>query len=136
MPNTNPHGKICYIEIPATDVPRSSEFYEKVFGWRLRQRGDGAIAFDDTTGNVSGTWVTGRPPATAPGLLIYIWCDSVAATLDAVIEVDVDVGDSALWDREVDGHRAVVGGRPVRQGGQRVVALNRICAASCPQTTF
>ena len=85
MPHTNPHGKICYIEIPATDVRRSSEFYEKVFGWRLRRRGDGAIAFDDTTGNVSGTWVIGRPPATAPGLLIYIWCHSVAATVDAVI---------------------------------------------------
>jgi uncharacterized protein len=85
MPQRNPHGKICYIEIPATDVRRSSEFYEKVFGWRLRRRGDGAIAFDDTTGIVSGTWVTGRPPSTAPGLLIYIWCDSVAATIDAVV---------------------------------------------------
>jgi uncharacterized protein len=85
MPHKNPHGKICYIEIPAIDERRSSEFYEKVFGWRLRRRGDGAIAFDDTTGAVSGTWVVGRPPAGAPGLLIYIWCDSVAATVDAVI---------------------------------------------------
>ncbi len=85
MPPTNPHGKICYIEIPATDVARSSEFYERVFGWQLRRRGDGAIAFDDTTGAVSGTWVTGRPPATTPGLLIYIWCDSVAATIDAAV---------------------------------------------------
>jgi predicted enzyme related to lactoylglutathione lyase len=81
----NPHGKICYIEIPAVDERRSSEFYEKVFGWRLRRRGDGANAFDDTTGAVSGTWVVGRPPADAPGLLIYIWCESVAATVDAVI---------------------------------------------------
>jgi predicted enzyme related to lactoylglutathione lyase len=34
---------------------------------------------------VSGAWVTGRPPASTPGLLIYIWYDSVAATVDAVI---------------------------------------------------
>src|SRR2546428_13413142 len=85
MSQENPHGKICYIEIPAGDVGRSSEFYEKVFGWRLRRRGDGAIAFDDTTGEVSGTWVLGRPPAASPGLLIYIMVDSVAAMIDAVI---------------------------------------------------
>ena len=85
MTPTLANGKICYVEIPAIDVRRSAEFYEKVFGWRIRQRGDGSIAFDDTTGEVSGTWVRGRPPATAPGLLIYIMVDSVAATIDAVI---------------------------------------------------
>src|ERR1700730_9981732 len=85
MPPTLGNGKICYIEIPAIDVGRSAEFYEKVFGWRIRKRGDGAIAFDDTTGEVSGTWVTGRPPATSPGLLLYIMVDSVTATIDSVI---------------------------------------------------
>jgi predicted enzyme related to lactoylglutathione lyase len=81
----NPHGKICYLEIPAFDVRRSSEFYAAVFGWQLRQRGDGAIAFDDSTGAVSGTWVTGRPPSGTPGVLTYIWCDSVAQTIDAIL---------------------------------------------------
>lgn len=85
MSNRNPHGKICYIEMPATDIARSAEFYGKVFGWKTRKRGDGAIAFDDTAGAVSGTWVLNRPPSTTPGLLIYIWCDSVAKTVDAVI---------------------------------------------------
>ena len=84
MTQKNPHGKICYIEMPATDVRRSSEFHEKVFGWQIRRRGDGSVAFDDTTGAVSGAWLIGRPPAAVPGLLIYIWCDSVAATMDAV----------------------------------------------------
>ena len=79
------NGKICYVEIPAIDVRHSAQFYEKVFGWRIRQRGDGSIAFDDTVGEVSGTWVLGRPPATAPGLLIYIMVDSVASTIDVVI---------------------------------------------------
>jgi uncharacterized protein len=85
MTPTLANGKICYIEIPAIDVRRSAEFYEKVFGWRIRQRSDGSIAFDDTTGEVSGTWVRGRPPATSPGLLLYIMVDSVAATIDAVV---------------------------------------------------
>jgi uncharacterized protein len=84
MPSTLANGKICYVEIPAVDVRRSAEFYEKVFGWRVRQRGDGSIAFDDGVGQVSGTWVLGRPPETSPGLLIYIMVDSVAATIDAI----------------------------------------------------
>jgi predicted enzyme related to lactoylglutathione lyase len=85
MPPTLSNGKICYLEIPAIDVRRSADFYEKVFGWRLRQRGDGAMAFDDTTGEVSGTWVVGRPASSQPGLLLYIMVDSVAAAVDAVI---------------------------------------------------
>ena len=78
------NGKICYIEMPAVDIQPSADFYAKVFGWRIRQRGDGHTAFDDTTGQVSGTWVVGRPPSSAPGLLVYIMVDSVAATIDAV----------------------------------------------------
>jgi len=85
MPPTLANGKVCYIEIPAVDIPRSADFYSKVFGWRIRQRGDGRIAFDDTTAEVSGTWVIGRPAASQPGLLIYIMVDSVAATIEAVI---------------------------------------------------
>ncbi len=84
MAPTLANGKVCYVEIPATDINRSAQFYEAVFGWALRRRGDGATAFDDTTGEVSGTWVTNRPPSTEPGLLLYIMVDDVSATLDAV----------------------------------------------------
>jgi uncharacterized protein len=78
------NGKICYIEMPATDIARSSEFYRAVFGWNVRKRGDGATAFDDTTGQVSGAWVVGRPPANQPGLLVYIMVDSVEAAVKSV----------------------------------------------------
>jgi len=84
MPPTLANGKICYVEIPAVDVAISSEFYRKSFGWTIRKRGDGAVAFDDGVGEVSGAWVVGRPPQT-PGLVVYIMVDSVAATIDAVI---------------------------------------------------
>ncbi len=84
MPPTRANGKVCYIEIPAVDIRRSADFYAAVFGWRLRERGDGHTAFDDATGEVSGTWVVGRPPTPQPGLLVYIMVDSVAATLEAV----------------------------------------------------
>jgi len=82
MPSTKTHGKVCYLEIPAVDIARSAAFYHTVFGWSLRQRGDGATAFDDATGYVSGSWVLRRPPSTQPGVLVYVMVDSVAATAD------------------------------------------------------
>jgi len=66
-------------------VWRFTSFYKTVFGWSIRERGDGQLAFDDGVGEVSGTWVRGRKPATEPGLLIYIMVDNVAATSEAVI---------------------------------------------------
>ncbi len=79
------NGKVCYIEIPAIDVSASISFYREVFGWRIRTRGNGSIAFDDGVGQVSGTWVPGRKPAAAPGLLIYVMVDNVTETMDKVV---------------------------------------------------
>jgi len=79
------NGKVCYIELPAIDVNVSSSFYGDVFGWEIRTRGNGSIAFNDSVGEVSGTWVTGRKASGEPGILIYIMVDSVAATVDAVL---------------------------------------------------
>lgn len=82
---TMANGKICYVEIPAIEIQRSAEFYNKLFGWEIRQRGDGSTAFNDAVNEVSGAWVLGRPAATAPGLLIYVMVDSVAETVELVI---------------------------------------------------
>lgn len=78
-------GKICYIEIPAIDIAESAQFYQQVFGWQMRQRSDGSTAFDDTVGEVSGTWVLGRPPSTDPGLLVFIMVANAATTIEAII---------------------------------------------------
>jgi predicted enzyme related to lactoylglutathione lyase len=85
VPPTRANGKICYVEMPANDIARSADFYKAVFGWNIRQRGDGATAFDDGVGEVSGAWVQGRPSSPQPGLLIYIMVDSVEATIKKVI---------------------------------------------------
>jgi uncharacterized protein len=78
------NGKICYIDIPAKDVALSADFYAKVFGWEIRQRGNGSTAFDDTVGQVSGTWSVGRAPS-QPGLLIYVMVDDAEATVKAIV---------------------------------------------------
>jgi uncharacterized protein len=79
------NGKICYIEIPAVDVFLSASFYKKVFGWQIRERSDGRIAFDDTVNEVSGTWIVGRLPSTETGILVYIMVDSVASSVKLIV---------------------------------------------------
>lgn len=78
-------GKICYLEIPAINIEESARFYQRAFGWHIRQHHDGSTAFDDTTGQVSGMWVLGRPPSNTPGLLVSIMAASAATTIDAII---------------------------------------------------
>ncbi len=78
-------GKICYIEMPAIDISLSAQFYQQVFGWHVRQRDDGSTAFDDTVGGVSGTWITGRPPAANPGMIVHMMVANVAATIESII---------------------------------------------------
>lgn len=85
MPPTIANGKICYVEIPATDIARSADFYAKVFGWKIRKRGDGATAFDDGVGEVSGAWVLGRQPLSSAGLLVYIMVENAAKTVETIV---------------------------------------------------
>jgi predicted enzyme related to lactoylglutathione lyase len=86
LPPRYASGKICYLEIPALDIEESATFYEAVFGWSIRRRGAGEIAFDDTVGEVSGTWVTGRPPSSEPGITVHVMVDDIYAAVARVLE--------------------------------------------------
>jgi uncharacterized protein len=83
------NGKICYVQIPATDIPTSAAFYHRVFGWEIRIRGDGSTAFDDGVGQVSGAWVSDRKPSTEPateiGMIVYIMVDDAVETLKTIV---------------------------------------------------
>ena len=74
------HGKISYLEIPA-NLPRDAgDFYASIFGWKLRTRGDGALAFDDPSG-VSGTWVAAQDRTPDERTRVYITVDDISETL-------------------------------------------------------
>jgi predicted enzyme related to lactoylglutathione lyase len=77
------HGKICYLEIPAKTAEASADFYSRMFGWRVRKRGDGELAFDDANG-VSGTWVKESDHAREERTRIYIMVDDIAETLKRI----------------------------------------------------
>src|ERR1051326_2653700 len=74
------HGKICYLEIPAITAEASADFYRSIFGWTVRERGDGQLAFDDT-GGVSGTWVKESDRTPDERTRIYIMVDDISDTL-------------------------------------------------------
>ncbi len=78
-----PHGKICYLEIPANVAQASAEFYSGIFGWKVRTRGDGELAFDDT-GGVSGTWVKESDRTPDEQTRVYIMVDVIADTLKRI----------------------------------------------------
>jgi uncharacterized protein len=78
-----PHGKICYLEIPANRAEESADFYSGIFGWKVRQRGDGNLAFDDS-GSVSGTWVKESDRTPDERTRVYIMVDSIADTLQQI----------------------------------------------------
>ena len=78
------NGKICYVEIPATDINVSVDFYKNVFDWKVRRRNDGRQAFDDGVGQVSGTRVQGVEPASEVSILIHIMVDDIHHTVGLI----------------------------------------------------
>ncbi len=134
-------GKICYIEIPAADVVRSAEFYQQAFGWKMRRRGDGSTSFDDTVGQVSGTFVVGRPPATEPGFGIYIMVADAEAALAAVQAaggeivrpVDPAAGEVFAWFKDPGGNTLGVYQQPGL--AQTEAAADRQAQNSAPKNS-
>ena len=78
-----PHGKICYLEIPANRAEDSARFYSEIFGWKVRERGDGNLAFDDS-GAVSGTWVKESDRTPDERTRVYIMVDGIAESLERI----------------------------------------------------
>jgi uncharacterized protein len=78
-----PHGKICYLEIPAGTAEASAQFYSSIFGWKVRTRGDGELAFDDPAG-VSGTWVKESDRTPDEQTRVYIMVDAIDETLSRI----------------------------------------------------
>jgi uncharacterized protein len=77
------HGKICYLEIPANAPQASADFYSAIFDWKVRRRGDGELAFDDT-GCVGGTWVKEADRTADETTRVYIMVDVIADTLPRI----------------------------------------------------
>jgi uncharacterized protein len=65
-------GQVCYLQIPATDVPRAAAFYEAVCGWLVEPTGTEFIA-----PGLIGQWITGRPVAPESGPVAWVWVNGI-----------------------------------------------------------
>ncbi len=72
-PPTLRTGKICYIEIPATDVQQSAEFYKRAFEWQIRQRGDGSTASTTPSARSAARGSSGGPRRPSPDSWFTSW---------------------------------------------------------------
>ena len=84
-------GEVRYLQIPAVDVEASARFYEQTLGWAKRVRADGSVAFDDTSGHVSGEWLPGRQAVGDAGVLVHVRVEDVAASLALIVEAGGEV---------------------------------------------
>jgi len=77
MTQSEQDRRVDYIEFGATDLGRTKEFYEKVFGWRFQDYGPDYTSFQD--GRLSGGFTKDAPVRPAnPLVVIY------ALQLDAI----------------------------------------------------
>lgn len=76
MSQTKPENQIDYVELPATDMARTKQFYSAVFGWTFEDYGPDYTSFFD--GRLGGGFTNERP-APARGLLLVIYASDLPA---------------------------------------------------------
>lgn len=69
--------------LPANKAEDAAAFYSAIFGWKVRPRGDGNLAFDDS-GGVSGTWVMEADRTPDERTRVYIMVDSLTDSLKQI----------------------------------------------------
>jgi predicted enzyme related to lactoylglutathione lyase len=78
-------GSVSYLHIPCREPSRAADFYETVFGWKLRRDSD-EPAFSDATGHVIGHFITGEPAPDDAGIRPFVYVEDVDLTLTRVEE--------------------------------------------------
>jgi predicted enzyme related to lactoylglutathione lyase len=73
-------GKLSYMQIPALDPEASGAFYRDVFGWQLSGTPEHR-SFSDKSGELIGAFITDRAISSEPGILPYVYVDSIDAAM-------------------------------------------------------
>ena len=93
LPNLQ-HGQVSYLQIPALDISRSAEFYERVFGWRIERP---YPSFEAP--QLIGQWSDDRPPAPEDaGPLLWIHVDDIERALEKTRAAGGEVIESPTPD--------------------------------------
>ena len=76
MTPPKPENQIDYIELPASDIAGTKQFYSAAFGWKFEDYGPDYTSFVD--GRLAGGF-TKDLPAPARGLLLVIYSSDLPA---------------------------------------------------------
>ena len=84
-----------WIEIRTSDIEKTAQFYESLFGWRITEKetaGGSEVWIFDTGSEPrlqnlrrGGIWL--RPQSEPLGIVVYIVVDDIEATLNRVVEL-------------------------------------------------
>lgn len=74
--------RIDYIEFPATDIERTKQFYNEVFGWTFEDYGPNYTSFVD--GRLAGGFFT-APQVQAGGPLVVIYTIDLQGMYERVV---------------------------------------------------
>ena len=77
MSQASHNNQIDYIEFPATDIPKTKEFYSSVFGWKFEDYGPGYTSFSD--GRLAGGFDKDAPMP-VKGILVVIYASDLEGT--------------------------------------------------------
>ena len=78
------HGRLSYLQIPASNLETSGEFYASVFGWELGTKKADHLGFSDSTKGMIGAWMTDRTASRDRGVLPYIYVHGIDAVLEKI----------------------------------------------------
>lgn len=73
--------RIDYLELPATDLARTKEFYGTAFGWSFVDYGPEYVAFEGA--GIDGGFTT-LSPVSSEGALVVLYADDLEDTQAAV----------------------------------------------------
>lgn len=78
------HGRLSYLQIPATNVRAAGDFYGSVFCWEVGSGDKDHLSFSDATRGMIGAWVTERISSRDAGVLPYIYVHGIDEVLERI----------------------------------------------------
>ncbi len=82
-------AQINYVEIPVTDLERTSEFFNTLFGWEFQEWGPDYFSFDD--GRLAGGLRRADVAAPATGVLLIFYSSDLERDLVRVEELGATI---------------------------------------------
>jgi predicted enzyme related to lactoylglutathione lyase len=82
-------NRIDYVEIPVTDLEKTREFFQALFGWEFTEYGPDYFSFND--GRLEGGIRRADEPSSANGVLVVFYSEDLERDLERVKELGATI---------------------------------------------